>query len=235
MATFTYQERFRTAKGVFDEFTQRHLFELQSREVFDELVSPIEVGKESNVFIAAKGKEKVIVKIYRVQNCDFKRMYDYIRKDPRYEHLRKHRREIIFAWVQREYANLLRAQEAGVATPVPIAWRNHILVESLIGDKDPAPQLKDAPPAVPEKFFGEVVENMRKLYQKGLIHGDLSAFNILNWKEKPYLIDFSQSTLTKTPNWEELLFRDVKNMVRFFLKLGVKTSKEELLESIRKV
>ena len=97
MTTFTYQERFRTAKGVFDENTERTIFKLQSQELFDELVSPLEVGKESNVFIASKDDKKVIVKIYRVQNADFKRMYDYIRKDSRYEGLKNHRRQIIFA------------------------------------------------------------------------------------------------------------------------------------------
>src|SRR3989338_3208108 len=214
MTTFQYQERFKTARGVFDEFTNRNLFELESRGVFDTLVSPFEVGKESNVFIAKKGKQHLIVKIYRVQNCDFKRMYDYIRKDVRYEYLKKHRRDIIFAWVQREYKNLFRAQQAQVAVPQPLAWKYNILVESMIGEEMPAPTLKDALPANPLEFFKLVVEEMKKLYKGGLIHGDLSSFNILNHNEKPYLIDFSQATVTTTPNWNELLQRDLNNICR---------------------
>ena len=112
MVTLTYQERFKTAKGVFDEHTERNIFELQSRGVFDELVSPYKIGKESNVFIAAKDDKKLIVKIYRVQNCDFKRMYHYIRKDPRYSFLKHHRRQIIFSWTQREFRNLKYAEKA---------------------------------------------------------------------------------------------------------------------------
>ena len=235
MTTFTYQERFKTARGVFDEFTNRNLFELESRNIFESLVSPFEVGKESNVFIAKKGKQQFIVKIYRVQNCDFKRMYDYIRKDVRYEYLKKHRREIIFAWVQREYKNLFRAQQAHVAVPQPLAWKYNILVESMIGDEIPAPTLKDAHPADPPGFFGLVIEEVRKLYAGGLIHGDLSSFNILNHHEKPYLIDFSQATLVKTPNAEELLERDVNNILKFFAKLGVKAVKEEVLQKIRNI
>ena len=88
MVTRTSQERFRTDKGVFDNFTNRNLFEMKSRDVFDELVSPLFVGKESNVFIASKGKNKLIVKIYRVQNADFKRMFGYIKQDPRYDFLK---------------------------------------------------------------------------------------------------------------------------------------------------
>lgn len=232
MATSTYQERFRTMKGVFDEHTNRVLFELQSRNAFDELQSPWMVGKESNVFLAKKGEGKVIVKIYRVQNCDFTKMYQYIRQDPRYDYLKGKRRDIIFAWVQREYKNLLLAQRAGVRSPTPIAFMDNILVEEMIGDDEPALQLKDAHPGTPATFFREVVENMKKLYQAGLIHGDLSSFNILNWKEMPYFIDFSQATLVKAPNSQELLERDVKNIVQFFRKCGVKAEAEKILEQI---
>lgn len=234
MTTLTYQERFKTLQGVFDEFTNRTLFELQSREYFDELISPLLVGKESNIFIASSGKDKVIVKIYRMQNADFNRMFDYIKKDPRYDYLQKHRRQIIIAWTQREYKNLLRAQEAKIRAPRPITFMNHILVEELIGGNNPAPMLKDAKPKDPKKFFALVIEQIEKLYNQELIHGDLSPFNILNYQEKPYFIDFSQATLVKTPNSEELLQRDIKNIVQFFSKLGVKANETEILNKITK-
>ncbi|MDP3698290.1 MAG: serine protein kinase RIO [Nanoarchaeota archaeon] len=232
MTTLTYQERFKTLQGVFDEFTNRTLFELQSRDHFDELVSPLLIGKESNVFLASSGKKTVIVKIYRVQNCDYKRMFEYIKKDPRYEFLQKHRRQIILAWTQREYKNLLRAQKAQIRVPEPITFMNHILVEEMIGDGEPAPMLKDTKPKEPRKFFDLIIEDIKKLYDEGLIHGDLSPFNILNYHEKPYFIDFSQATLVKTPNSEELLKRDIHNIVRFFSKLGVRENEEQLLNKI---
>ena len=232
MATLTYQERFKTVKGVFDEFTNRSLFELQSRGCFDELVSPLAVGKESNVFIAKKGKDKIIVKIYNMQNTNFKRMFDYIGKDPRYEFLKKQRRQIILSWTQREYKNLMKAERAKISSPKPLAWKNNVLVEEFIGNAEAAPPLKNSYPKDAKKFFDLVVKNMKRLYDAGLIHGDLSSFNILN--HKPCFIDFSQATLVKTPNSEELLERDVKNIVRFFGKLGVKAEVEEVLEKIKK-
>ena len=172
MVTLTYQERFKTLKGVFDEFTHRNLFTLQSKGVFEELVIPLKVGKESNVFIAKKGNNKVIVKIYRVQNADFKRMFEYIRKDPRYQYLNNKRREIIFSWTQREYKNLLRAEKAGVKAPKPLSWKYNILVEEFIGNGEPALPLKDSLPNYPYQFFDDIVVEMRKMYQAGLIHGD---------------------------------------------------------------
>ena len=68
---------------------------------------------------------------------------------------------------------------------------------------------------------------MKGLYQQGLVHGDLSAFNILNYKNKPFIIDFSQGTVVKTPNSEELLRRDIKNVLQFFRKLGINADVEE--------
>ena len=234
MVTLTSQERFKTVKGVFDSHTNRTLFELQSRGIFDELESPLFVGKESNVFIASKKNKKVIVKIYRMQNFDFRTMYDYIRKDPRFQFLKNHRRQIIMAWAQREYKNLMRAESAKIKTPKAIGWRNHIIVEELIGDDEPAPPLKDSYPEDPDKFFKQVVKQIKMLYKAGLIHGDLSAFNILNHNDQPYFIDYSQATLTRTPNSMELLERDVKNICRFFKKLQVKTNYEETLKKILK-
>ena len=232
MVTLTYQERFKTMKGVFDEFTNRNLFTLQSKGLFDELVSPLKVGKESNVFIAKKGEQKIIVKIYRVQNADFKKMYDYIRKDPRYAFLRNKRREIIFAWTQREYKNLLRAEKVGINVPKALGCKSNILLEEFIGNEEPALPLKDDHPSYPHHFLEDILEQVRDMYQAGLIHGDLSAFNILNHQEKPVLIDFSQATLTKTPNSEELLKRDLKNILQFFKKLKVE---EDLVKIYKKV
>ncbi len=235
MTTLTYQERFKTLKGVFDEFTQRNLFELESRRVYDELIMPLKVGKESNVFLAKKENHYVIVKIYRIQNCDFKRMFHYIKQDPRYDELRQHRREIIFSWVQREYKNLLKAAAAGVKVPKPLGWRANILVEELIGNAEEgnaALPIKDAIPKNPSAFLKKILQEMRKLYAAGLIHGDLSSFNILNDKEIPYMIDFSQGTLTTTPNSQELLKRDIKNVLQFFKKQGIREDEEKMLKEI---
>lgn len=230
MVTRTSQERFKTYNGVFDDFTNRNIFELQSREYFDALIGPLKVGKESNVFLAKKGKDKVIVKIYRVQNCDFKKMYHYIGKDPRYQFLKDKRRDIIFAWVQREYKNLIKAHKAGVSVPKVYAWRWNIIVEEMIGE--PALPLKNAKPKDPQRFFDQIIAQIKLLYEHGLIHGDLSAFNILNYEEKPYLIDFSQTTVTRTPNSQELLIRDVKNVIIFFERLGVKADLNTIIQKI---
>jgi len=224
------KEKFRTYHTVFDNFTNRNLFKLMSEGFIDGLESPIAIGKESNVFSAKKGDKRVIVKIYRLETCDFNKMYSYIRVDPRYEHLKRSRREVIFAWAQREYRNLLKSREAGVKVPIAITRKFNILVLEMIGD--PAPKLKDAIPKNPKKFLDEIVKNMKKLHKAGLVHADLSQFNILNDNEKPVLIDFSQTSPIAAPNSEEYIDRDVRNVANFFSKIGLKVDKEEIKKKI---
>jgi len=226
-------EKFKTSGGVFDVFTDRLLFVIESKGFFDSLGGPIFVGKESNVFDAnTQEGGKVIVKIYRLETCDFNRMYDYIKYDRRYLSLRKQKRKVIFAWAQREYRNLLIAREAGVRVPTPLHRAHHILILEHIGDKKPAPQLKDANILDPRQTFDDIVQQLKKLYHANLIHGDLSQFNILYHNNQPVIIDFSQSTTKENPRAQEYLERDIRNICAFFRKQGIESDEEEVLATI---
>ncbi len=226
-------DRIKSLENVFDESTLRTVFKLSSQGLFDELESPIALGKEANVFTAKKGNDRVIVKIYRVQSCDFGKMFDYIKSDPRYYNLKKTKRNIIYSWVQREFRNLNLAREANVRVPTPIAYKNNVLVIEYIGKKDPSPKLLHHKPKAKKKIFEEILNQMNKLYKAKLIHGDLSAFNILVKDEKPVLIDFSQATPIKDLNSEIFLDRDIKNIQTFFKKIGLDVDKDKMHEKIK--
>lgn len=230
------KEKFKTMHNVFDEFTNRNLYKLMSEGHFKGLVGQLNMGKESNVFIAEREDGSyVIIKIYRLENCDFNKMYDYLKYDSRYIKLSNKRREVIFAWTQREFRNLLKAREAGVRVPTPYTFKFNILVEEFIGDEGAASKLKDLFPQEPKPFFDDLLKNLMKLAKAGLVHADLSAFNILNFREKPYFIDFSQTTPYDNPNAEEYLKRDIKNICVFFEKHGFKTNPEKIFLSLDKV
>src|SRR3990167_3477538 len=129
------REDFKTWGDVFDRFTQRTVYKLITQGHFEGLESPISIGKESNVFSALKKDgSRVMVKIYRLETCDFNRMLDYIKDDTREFRIKGGKRNIIFSWVQREYRNLFRAREAGISVPTPIAFSNNVLVLEFIGD-----------------------------------------------------------------------------------------------------
>jgi len=148
------REKFKTEHSVFDAFANRGLHKLIGQGHFDGLESPVSTGKEANVFTALKGEQRIIVKIYRLETADFKRMHTYIKNDPRFKGLTSNRRKVIFAWAQREFRNLMVCREAGIRVPKPIAFHNNILVMEMIGDTKPAPQLKDSYPKDDEKFLG---------------------------------------------------------------------------------
>lgn len=218
------KERFKTMGNVFDLHTEAAIFKLMSEGHFDGLIGPLSTGKEANIFTAKKGNDKVIVKIYRLETCDFNKMFDYIRYDTRYIGLKKRKRTVIFSWCQREFRNLLKAREANVRAPTPLVFRDNILVMEFVGNREAAPKLKDSYPEDPKKFYDTLVKYVRNFYKAGLVHGDLSEFNILNYDDEPVLIDFSQASPLRSSNSGELLDRDIRNINRFFSRLGVKVN-----------
>jgi len=228
------KEKFKVMHNVFDEFTNLTLLKLISKGYIDGLESTLYVGKEANIFSALKDRKRVIVKIYRLETCDFNRMYDYIKYDPRYQGLKKKKRKIIFLWVQREFRNLMKARDANVKVPTPITFLNNVLVIEFIGKEDVAPKLKDSIPKNKKKFFNEIIDGINRLYKAGLVHADLSAFNILNFNEHAVFIDMSQATTTEDARSKEYLERDINNIVNFFKKIGLNANKEKIWNSVTK-
>lgn len=228
------REEWKVYGNVFSEHSRKLLFKMSSQGYFEELEAAVSVGKEANVFTATtKDHDRIIAKIYRLENCNFNKMYTYLAADPRYIGTSRNQRRIVFTWTQREFRNLLIAREV-IKVPKPIAFKDNIILMEFIGNIDPAPELKDHPPKDPEKFFKKVIGNMNKLYKKGLIHGDLSPFNILNHNEEPIFIDFSQGTMIDATDADELLKRDIKNICHYFRKLGLKIDEEKVRKKVMK-
>ncbi|EHP85886.1 serine protein kinase RIO [Methanotorris formicicus] len=225
-------EELKTKNEVFDKRTLMVLYSLLAGRHIDEFIGIVSSGKEAVVFSAKKGRRYRAVKIYRVATCDFKTMYKYIQGDPRF-HLRKSsRRQIIHAWVEKEFRNLRRAGEV-VNTPKAILRRENVLLMELVGKRGiPAPRLKDVEVDY-EKFYKMIIQDMKKLYcEAELVHGDLSEYNILVKDDKPVYIDFSQSVVTQHPLSKALLIRDVKNICNFFRRKGVDCDYRELYKYI---
>lgn len=232
------REEWKTYGNVFDKFTLRNLEKLAAQGYFEELSGAIDLGKEANVFSAiTKDESFVAVKIYRLENCNFNKMYQYISQDPRYTDAKGDKRRIIFAWNQREYRNLLKAREQ-IRVPTPLTFKDHILVIEFIDDEEgkPAPKLKDVYLEDPEEFFNEVHDAIKKLLlNANLVHGDLSEFNILVQNDSPVFIDFSQATSADSTNAAELLRRDIEVICKFFKKRGYKRDPQEVYDDLVKL
>jgi RIO kinase 1 len=228
------KEKFKVYHDVFEPITIKALQKLQANGYFDYIVKEISIGKEANVFLAKKDNKDLAIKIYRIAVMDFKKLKDYFLLDPRFPKVRNSRYDLIFNWTKKEYRNLVKAYKEGVRVPTPITSYKNVLIEEFIGNNSiPAPKLKDELPEDIEEFFYDLMKNVRKMVLKaGIIHGDLSEYNILNFKEKPFIIDFSQSIPYYSPKAIELLKRDLEKINNFFSKF---LEKEKVQEETKKI
>ena len=222
--------------GILDTRTIMNLISLMKRGQIKNLRGIAKEGKESKILSADGRDGAVAVKIFIVEALNFKRIQPYLRGDRRFSSIGTDRKRVIYAWCKKEFKNLSVARAAGVLCPEPKAFAGNVLVEEFIGDDfSPAPRLADIREFDAQKVFDFVLDSMKKLYAAGLVHGDLSEYNILLLNEKPVLIDFSQAVLLSHPNAEEFLLRDVKNICNFFRKRGLALEEGEILEEIKKI
>jgi len=221
------KNKFIAYENVFDEATLRGIFKLSGQGYFEAIEGPISTGKESNVFTVKYKDEKRVAKIYRT-SANFKKMYDYMKSDPRFSGIKGTKLTIIYAWARKEFRNLLRAREGEVNAPTPLAVHQNILIMEYFD----ASILQNNSPKDPKMFYEKLIKEVIKLFKAGLVHADLSEFNILNYKEKPILIDFSHALDTRYPNVQRLLKRDIENLVRYFNKRGLKLDEKTEFERV---
>ncbi|WP_414469617.1 serine protein kinase RIO [Methanobacterium sp. ACI-7] len=226
----------RVGSEVFDSITLKTLYKLSNSGNIHRLNGAISTGKEANVFKGAdEDDEFVAVKIYRVTTSDFKKMQTYIQGDHRFNVRTGNKRQLVNAWVTKEFRNLQRAEEAGVRVPKPIVTKNNVLVMEFIGDEegDAALPMRHSEIKDPEELVKKIIENMGLLYREaGLVHGDLSSYNILIQDEEPVIIDISQGMTRDHPISEELLNRDIENLIKDFKKLKVNISFDDFKSEI---
>lgn len=221
---------------IFDKLTLETLYKLANQDYIDVLNGAISTGKEANVLKGIKKDNSIVaVKIYRIATSDFKKMDYYVHGDPRFNIKTKNKRQLIYAWVNKEYKNLKRLHNAKVNVPEPYVSSNNVLIIEFIGDEkgNPAQPVRNQPPENPEEFFNKLLVQLKKFVHEGkLVHGDLSNYNILNHNEQPVIIDVSQSVVLDNPISQELLKRDVKTLVKEYRKLGVNTNYDEVYEYV---
>jgi len=222
---------------VFDRSTLMTIYHLMNKEIIDEIYGSVKAGKESKLYW---GKDKegnsLAIKIFLTVSSEFKKgMLVYIQGDPRFSRVKRDTRSLIYLWAQKEFKNLHSAFEAGVRVPKPIAVRRNVLIMEFIGEKGiSAPLLREIQIKNPERTYRQILVNVKRLYRKaGLVHADLSEYNVMIWKRKPVLFDVSQAVSREHPMATEFLRRDIENLSRYFKRLGVAVlPAEELLKEV---
>jgi RIO kinase 1 len=213
-------EDYQVIEEVFDKSTLMVIYDFMNKRVIDEIHGVVNAGKEARVYWGKDpdGKE-LAIKIYLTSSAEFKKgMLPYIEGDPRFAHVRRDTRSLIYTWAQKEFKNLQRAKEAGVNVPEPLAVQKNVLIMKFIGeDGERAPLMKETVLEDAEKVFKQLLTYVKRLYSKGgLVHADLSEYNIMIWKGKPVIFDVAQSVLVKHPMADTFLRRDLENLHRYF-------------------
>jgi len=180
--------------------------------VLEAFGKPLGVGKEADVYDALNPKgERIAVKFHRLGRISFRQT---IRK-------RGYTTERV-SWLfqsrfaaEKENQALKLVFPYGVAVPKPISQNRHVLVMGMIEGAELA-EYREMPK--PEKVLKEILRNVRKAYLKaGVIHADLSEYNIILKPDMHILIiDWPQYTTKEHPNAQQLLTRDVKNILQYF-------------------
>ena len=236
------REQNKIEEGIFDNKTMMFLSKFFNKGIIERLIHIIARGKEADVYVASPGNSKevkgatyVVVKFFRVETSSFLNMSDYIIGDTRFANTRLAKSSIVTIWCRKEFGNLKIAEEAGICAPAPYIANGSILAMQFIGDREgvPAPQLRNVTLKDPKKFLDVIIGQIKSLYANNLVHADLSEFNILCHRNKPYFIDFGQAVVTKHPNSEMFLKRDVKNILYYFEKrYGIKKDNEEVMKFV---
>jgi RIO kinase 1 len=145
-----------------------------------EVVGLISAGKEADVYLARYKGAPLAVKAYRLYRTSH-RGGGPIKVDA-------------MGWrAAHEFEMTRQAWKGGARVPAPARRvENFFSMRYLGGDDGPSPRLQDVRLEEPERFLDMVLDGVESLARAGVVHGDLSAFNILVYRGEPWFIDFSE-------------------------------------------
>ncbi|MEM2464202.1 MAG: serine protein kinase RIO [Candidatus Bathyarchaeia archaeon] len=218
-------EEYEVLEEVFDRSTLMTIYEFMNDCIIKEIYGVVSSGKESRIYWGiGPNDEEIAIKIFLTVSAEFRKgRLPYILGDPRFKNVKRDIRHLVYQWAQKEFRNLKLAYEAKVRVPHPIAIKKNVLIMEFIGKNGvSAPLLREVELKNPEKFYYNILLHVKRLYRGAkLVHGDLSEYNIMVWRGRPILFDFSQAISIEHPTASQFLIRDIENINRFFSKLGV--------------
>jgi RIO kinase 1 len=195
--------------------------------VIDEVVRSLKSGKEATVYLVRSGPHLRCAKVYRdMGQRSFQKRAQYeegrgIRGSRQARAMGKStsfgRREQETAWKNAEVDALYQLVAAGVRVPKPLGYFDGVLVMELVADADgnPAPRLGEVElsPETACEYHTVLIRDVVRMLCLGLIHGDLSEFNVLVAPDGPVIIDLPQAVNAAGNNAAlALLERDVNNL-----------------------
>jgi RIO kinase 1 len=197
----------------------------------DEVLRPLKSGKEADVFVIVAEGETRCAKVYKdVNHRSFHKQAQYqegrkVKNSRQARALEKHsrygRRQQEEVWQNAEVDALYQLAAAGVRVPKPYNFMEGVLIMELITDANGsvAPRLNDLQLTREEAldYHQQLLKEVVKMLCAGIVHGDLSEYNILVDASGPVIIDLPQAVnAAANNNAAYMLERDVKNLAQYF-------------------
>jgi RIO kinase 1 len=211
--------------------TPARLQSLQDEGLIDSVQRQLMSGKEAMVFVVRCGDVTRCAKVYKEANHrSFRQAVDYTenRKVKNTRQARAMAKGTRFgrqaqeaAWQSAEVDALFRLAGAGVRVPQPLSFHDGVLLMELVTDAQghAAPRLNDVAltPDEARRHHATLLQEVVRMLCAGIVHGDLSEFNILLAGDGPVIIDLPQAVDAAGNNHaERMLLRDVDNLRDFF-------------------
>ncbi|WOV92559.1 MAG: serine protein kinase RIO [Candidatus Nitrosoabyssus spongiisocia] len=209
---------------VLDRTTVMTMYKMINSHIISYVNGVVSAGKESVVFWAVKDNVNIALKTYLTSTSNFKKRASYITGDPRFTHVKKNTRSLVYQWAKKEFKNLHRCQSFGISVPAPLYVDKNVLAMDFIGDGGvPAKTLVQCD--VNKNDYNSMIELIDILYNKAhLIHADLSGYNVFKTNNGLVLFDLGSAVDTRHPNAMSLLERDINNVSSFFVKRGLQVT-----------
>lgn len=229
-------------------------------KIITSVLQRVKGGKEANVYCCAAhpktGLDLIAAKVYRP------RQFRNLKNDSQYRQgrpmlagdgsvigqrdWRAHKaiahksafglRAIQTSWVEYEYQTMKRLHEAGVSVPEPYQNSEHALLMEYLGDVvNAAPTLhlialerEEAP-----SLFEQLMSDVETMLKQGVVHGDLSAYNVMYWEGEVKIIDFPQMVDPHgNPDARAIFGRDVERLCQYFARFGVRRDPRQLARAM---
>ena len=199
--------------------------------LIDGVTRQLKSGKEADVYVVRCGGETCAAKVYKeAHKRSFRQAVDYtenrkVRNSRQARAMAKGtafgRKQQEAAWQSAEVDALYRLAAAGVRVPRPSNFHDGVLLMELVADSegDAAPRLIDLTfsDAEAHELHAALIDEVVRMLCAGVVHGDLSEFNILLAADGPVIIDLPQAVDAAGNNHAaRMLIRDVDNLRRFF-------------------
>lgn len=227
--------------------TPKRIQPLIDEGLVDEVLRPLMSGKEAAVYVVRCGDAIRCAKVYKdASQRSFKKAVQYqegrkVRSSRRARAMEKGssfgREQAEESWQNAEVDALYKLSDAGVRVPTPYGCYDGVLLMELIVDEDGdvAPRLNDIQLTAEQarRDHKTMMQDVLRMLSVGLVHGDLSEFNVLQDQQGPVIIDLPQAIdAAANNNAQWMLTRDVDNITQYYAQFAPELANSQYAKEI---